>query len=451
MLIEELKMKIKEEEIKKYYSGPDFNPEMPDMPNFRHYRFKLYNGIFRKVPEKIKTKTDLIKWIIRLNGCDIYYSTSKWMNPHKISTKGHSGTYFIADNLNIGYDLVFDIDGDEPITMKSLDLARKSASNIYESMKQFKDKYRFKYFAFSGFKGFRLAYNDLTELPKNPKERLDVLEKNRKIFIGQLLDILKNSQSIGKIYKIETKFDKKITENIMCVVRVIGTAHSTTGYISTKLQITELKKPIQEVLKHIPYIGKMRPVIPVKGEMKVNGDQETASPHPRLLQSANDVSGLASLSYRYFITNRVLGVKGGFIPIFIYQENQKYYKKELRKLSFKHYLGPIYIFKFDKSIIALSLKVMQARQLQKVLNKSSSRTKHAFRKYKRIYSPFTLNLEETFGETLILKGQISKGHFNYVFMESNNYPEGAVGWENVELIRADKKDPNMDNRVNKNN
>jgi len=422
------------EEILAYYASEDFTPVMPRNSSFRHFRFKLTNNTWRKVPNKIQNAEELQKWIIKLGGLDIYYGTSCWMNPHKISSKGGSGTYHVADNLLYDNDLVFDIDAEEPVTLQGLDKARKSCNNIYQLMKKHKD-FKFEYFANTGHKGFRLSYIDKTRrTPEDPRKRIHYTEKNRKLFIKQLLMEAKNA-SDPFMYKTETFFDQKITTNTLCVVRVLGTAHSTTGYISTKLPVDLMRKPIKKLLNHVPFIGKERPGIPVKREM-TSGGEKTSSPRPRLLQLADDVSGLASLplssDHTYFITNRVLGLKKCYIPFFIYQKTQNYLP-EVKKLQEKYALGNLYVFEDEKRIVVIALKTMQRRQLQKVLNESSSRAKHDFRKYKRVYAPFFM---ETICRILGgYDGHLSRGH-SYFVEPGNAYTKNMAGWDKIEMVRA---------------
>tara|TARA_Y100000310_G_scaffold341019_1_gene438808 strand:+ start:8803 stop:10074 length:1272 start_codon:yes stop_codon:yes gene_type:complete len=418
---------MKKEEIFKYYTSDKFKPVMPELPNFRHYRFKLSNGGWRKVPDKIKTSDDLKKWIVKLGGTDIYYSTSRWLNPHRISSKGGSGTYYIADNLLLGNDLVFDIDAEEPITLKGLNEAKKSASNIYQAMKKEK-RYEFQYFAFTGYKGFRLSYKDTKELPKHPRKRFDCIENDRKDFIESLYTNIKKTG----YYKTKMFCDRKITVNPMCVVRVLGTAHSKTGYISTTLPRTSLRKPVKVILNHIPYIGKKRPVIPLR-KMK-RGDVNASQ--PRLEHMGEVVSGLAtSPTYKYYITNKVLGIRKGFVPFFIYQKSQKYIN-QLKRLQEKYKLGNVHIYDFDdaKQVVAISLKTMQRRQLQKVLNESTSRTKHDFKKHRRIFAPFLMR----FCEVLPAKftGNLSRGHHHYALPDRPTDNEMFCGWNQIEFIRA---------------
>jgi DNA primase catalytic subunit len=416
---------------------------MPRLSNFRHFRFKQMNGkTWRKVPERIKTKGELQKWILKLGGVDLYYSTSAWLNPQKVSTKGDSGTYIVSDNLILWNDLVFDIDAKEPIKERGLDLARKSTWNLYQGMKKYEDRFEFKYCAFTGYKGFRLVYQDKQTMPENARARLDYIENNRKIFIVKLLKDIKSASKKTKLYfyKLEPFFDEKITINPLCVIRVLGSVHSSTGFISTKIKPDLLRKPIKELIKHIPHICKRRPGISVKREMTPSDRY----PCPRLLNHAKDVSGLASLQflfkeYRYYLTNKVLGIKKGFIPIFIYQDNQKYYKKEVISLQNKYNLGPIFIFESYNTKVIFALKTMQRKQLLKVLNTSSSKSKNDFKKHKRIFAPFFMNLKEVIPYKYT--GHLSKGH-SIMFKEYHKVSSDLCGWPKVELIRAYKEKQN---------
>jgi len=406
----------KEDELIQHYLGEDFDPVLPSNVGFRHFRFRIKGGGWRRVQHKITSKDDLVKWIAKLGGVDIYYSTSTWLNPGRISSKGGSGTYHVADNCLLGNDLVFDIDAEEPITQESLNEARKSANNIYEAMKQFEDEYKLEYVSFTGLKGFRLSYTDThLELPEDPRKRFDYVEKKRKIFIGELLRIIEESKSKGLpgFYKnAKTIFDEKVTTNIMCVVRVLGTGHSRTGFISSKILPSSLKKPISKILNEIPFIGKKRPGIPVKREM--TRDNPERVPRPRPVPQETDVTGLASTPpFKYFVSNRVLGVRRAYIPVFIYQDHQKYLE-DVKDLQVKHKLGDLYIFREQDThnVVVISLKSMQRKQLQKVLNASKSRSKYDFLKYKKIWIPLFMDFQEKIKGKVT--GHLSRSHFHYV-------------------------------------
>jgi len=289
----------------------------------------------------------------------------------------------------------------------------------------------------TGHKGFRLSYkNKSLELPKDPRQRIEYVENDRKLFIDRLLSIIKNSKD-KRYYKVDTKFDEKVTINTMGVVRVLGTIHSSTNFISTKLPLALLRTPVEEILNQVPFVGKRRPVIP-KREMTRDGAKQ--SPRSRLLTLADDVSGLASLplsNHKYFITNKVLGIKKGFIPVLIYQRTKTNFKQELIKLQKKYKLGNFFINYSEDGIVAVSLKVMQNRQLQKLLNESTSRTKYDFKKHKRIFMPFSVGgfgvIEGKF------TGNLSCGHHHYVRPNWLTNKKYFVGWDQVEFIRANKE------------
>lgn len=423
------------EDILKYYAGEEFKPELPEYFNHRHYRFRIHDGTWRSVKRHVKSLDELRANIIKLGGLDLYYSTSQWLNPKRVSAKGGSGTYFVADNLLLGNDLVFDIDADSPWGLKELDKARKSANNIYEGMKFFPE-YEFRYFAFTGMKGFRLVYKKDGELPPEPRKRFDMLLQNRKLFIDSLLKICKEKAPLAKFYSGDVFFDKEITLNPMCVIRLIGSIHSKTGFVSCKLPVSMLRKPVKQILTHVPYIGKNRPGI--LGNKEMTQGEESNLFTSSLKQKGPDVTGLASphSSIKYFISNRVLGIKNNFVPIFAYQRAQPWYK-DIKRIQAKFKLGKVYVFKNEKNVYAISLKAMQRRQLQKVLNYSMSRSKHSFRKFKRIFMPFNLNYDCVIDDKFT--GHLSIGHWKYVNPKKEPPRGQTCGWDKIEFVKATKE------------
>lgn len=404
------------QEIFSYYLSDEFKPELPGVMRFRHFRIRDAEGGWRKIPSKIHTKEDLVKWIIKRGALDVYYSTSKWYNPHLVSKKGEFGSQMVADNLLLDNDLVFDIDAEEPITIESLEKAKLTTKIIHQIMKQFESRYKLEYLSWTGCKGFRLSYEDTQlSLPEHPLHRLEYLDQERKLFIERLLLEIEEKSPATQKRALGQNLDKKITLNPLCVVRLLGTVHSSTGFISTRIPVSRLNRSIEFILSQIPYVGKARPVIPHEREMTKDGGRST--PRPQLEHRGMHVSGLTCPPLfppdkKYFMTNKVLGIKRGFIPFFTYQKNQKYYQKELERLQEKHQLGHIYIYDDGEKYCCIALKVMQRRQLQKVLNESSSKAKYDFNKYHRIFVPFLM--EKIAVLRGVFKGHLSKGHKAYV-------------------------------------
>lgn len=429
------------DEIKKAYASEDLDLKFPEKIGFRHFRFKLEDKTWRKVPHKITNQEDFMRWVVALKGVDLYYGITSWLNPHKVSSKMNTTGYACANNVIIDNDLIFDIDAPEPITETVLDRARQSAWNLYYAMKDEKE-YEFQYCAFTGYKGFRLVYKDKgLQLPEDYRLRIEFIENRRKLFIEALLKKVSGQQKKdNQYYKLKTFFDKKITVNPMAVIRLIGSYHSTTGYQSIIIPVMSLKDSIRHILSTIPHIGKERPGIPKNREMTQEEDAKTST-RPRLLQLEKDVTGLTSslpsLNVKYFFTNRVLGIKRGFIPILIYQDTQKNYRNEILKLQEKYKLGRLYVYHDSKNIIIISLKTMQKRQLIKLLNESTSSTKHNFRKYNRIFAPFFMKQIEVIPSKKFTS-HYSLGHFYYV--EPQGKPEAKIycGWDKIEIVRGSK-------------
>ena len=77
---------------------------------------------------------------------------------------------------------------------------------------------------------------------------------------------------------------------------------------------------------------------------------------------------------------------------------------------------------------------MQPRQLQKMLNKSSSKTKYDFLKYKRILAPFLMAFSEKIHGNY--SGKLSRSHVHYVSPGIDDNKEYYCGWPNLEFVRA---------------
>jgi hypothetical protein len=424
---------IDPEHVYQYYLSDKFRAILPPKTSWRHFRFRLADKGWRKVPRKIQDIDELRRWIIKLGGLDLYYSTSCWLNPHKAAMMGKSGSYHIADNLLLHSDLVFDVDAKDPVGMKTVDDARKSAYNIYCYMKQHTE-YELQYVAFTGHKGFRLVYSFKgQELPATPGQRLDYIVNKRKTFIQQMLLDVGEKPSLLHFRRTGVFFDKDITTNPMCVIRLLGSVHSTTGYISCEINPTDLLLPLTKILDKVPFITPEGPGIPEREMTKDSKKAKKPSSRTRLEQSDENATGPASHPFHYFISNKVLGIKKGFVPFFIYQDNQTYYEKELIRLQKKHRLGAVYLYKIPHHTMAISIKCMQRRQLQKVLNDSSSKTKYTFLKYRRIYAPFSLNLVKIL-KAPYFTSHLSRAHASFV--GARHKDADLCGWPNVELVQG---------------
>ena len=403
------KTKLVAERMGNYYGSVTFNPVTPSDLRFRHFRVKTAKGEWIKVKRKIKDKEELINNIKALKGADIYYGTSTWLNPDKLSTK--EGRNSITEAILLKNDLVFDIDCDEPFCLETLEVARKITNNVYEAMKKYtKEPYEFEYCAWTGAKGFRLVYKDHAELNEaDPQKRIALVTHNRKVFIAELTEYIEELKEKGKAHNVTTNIDETITTNPLCVIRVLNTAHSKTGFLTQKIPISLLKQNISIILSKIPCIYEKRPEIPSIREM-THGEEKKVAPRPQAISTGEDVSGLTSLPNNHFVSNKVVETRC-LVPVLIYQ-SAKNYEREIKRLQDDYNLGDLYLLKHNKDIYVLSLKLFQKGQLTKMLNKTSSRTKNSMSKYGEIYIP----LNAAFFKCLpgMLKGQGSKAHRTYL-------------------------------------
>jgi DNA primase catalytic subunit len=390
--------------VRRFYASILFNPELPSDTQHRHYRFKTKNGSWVKVKRRIRTVSELKEQILKLDAVDVYYSVSTWLNPDKLMGQKEED---ITKVILLRNDLIFDIDCDDPYCVETLNLARKSANNVYEAMKLHKTRYDLEYVAWTGSSGFRLAYKDLKPIScENPRERIALVKEDRKLFIDELLINIEELKKQGKAFKIQTRIDKEVTHNPFSVVRVLGTAHSKTGYLSQRIPVLLLKKDIVYILNKIVNVYETRPGIPSIREMTIDKDKQDLSPRPSPISvKKEDVSGLASSPY--FISNKVINT-GCYVPVLIYQKQKKNVEKELLRLQEEYGLGTLYLMLHKNDLVVLSLKLFQQRQLMKMLNKTTSRTKHAFKKYAECFFNLDVNLIKTLPGAV--KGQTSKPH-----------------------------------------
>lgn len=431
-----------------YYARQPSPLWMPLMAQFRHYRAKLASGRWKKVPLKVYpgkprparngTRSapldTLVRWAIQVGAIDLYYSTACWKNPERIGIRGRSGRWPVADNLLLNHDLVFDVDAKEPITLKGLEGAKQVTWNLFLAMQDYPG-YVLQYCAFTGQKGFRLTYTDtgLSFSDVGTIDRWTLVTERRKVFIDGLLHNLRQRRRDAQYYDVEPVFDKKVTVDCMRVIRLPGSVHSQTGLVSTMIDPWNLRGlNMSTFLTHIPIVETKRAESLLQA-MTPTSPLPPQRPQSRLLSRPEDVPALASSSH-YFLTSAVLGTKGRVVPILLYQKDQPY-RREVRRLQARFALGPAYVFQNDTTTCVLFLKILQRRQLLKVLRRSRSLSTARFQKYKMIWMPFMSDFVTVLRGRLT--GHISRAHRDYVTLYGKGVPDApAAGTDLVKLIKA---------------
>ena len=115
------------QQIKAYYERSTIDLSVVPRVNFRHFRFRLADGMFFKVRRRIREWRDLREQLVNVVPFDVFYSTACWLNPHQLGSRIEKD---ILKNIMISCDLAFDVDVDAET--KSLENARKQVIMLQE-------------------------------------------------------------------------------------------------------------------------------------------------------------------------------------------------------------------------------------------------------------------------------------------------------------------------------
>ena len=208
-------------------------------PNQHSYRWKTINGKWVTARRRIRNHQTLTKAIGKDVVSDLYFSTSRWLNPIDLprlrdSERPHP---ILLDHL-----IVFDIDV-APLSLNNLEKARTTAIELHNYLAQ-DTSIELLSCSFSGSKGFHLFYSDLDREKfaiENPKEREETVKQSRK-------------QLLTKVIEEGFNVDQKVTADTRRIIRLPGSIHGTTGFQCTALSLEQLNQPLKSLLDKIPRI-----------------------------------------------------------------------------------------------------------------------------------------------------------------------------------------------------
>jgi DNA primase catalytic subunit len=358
--------------IRSFYQhqAPDLS-SITDLSH-RHFRILLPRGSFFKVQDRIRDSTTLQKWLVRYRPSDVYYSTSCWLSPE---TLGRREKTPLSSNIFLSSDIVFDIDR-SPFSHDNLENARLDTQDLLAFCA--KKKFPVKYIAFSGSKGFHVICEDPHHYDcPNPLAREDQAKAVRREIITGVLE-----EGIN--------IDPKITADTRRIIRVPGTINSKTGYVCTVLSLSQLEKPIDQILKYIPQADPLTPLIPQTGAILRVGDE-------RPLRGSRIISWLChrlgarskphhSFSYATFLVNAVPGIDRQ-IPFFVYPPRRNLQKivRELALLQDTYGLSDVFIYRSETEISAVCLRSFPLQRLEKIIAASTSQNYGLLLKYKQLF------------------------------------------------------------------
>lgn len=330
--------------IKKYYK--DCELWLPKYPNFRIWKFRLKSetkkGKIIKIPDIIRDKKTLRKWLIKLTPLDCYYSSGCFLNPSRVR-----GTQ--TKNYLLFRDIPFDLDADEPYGEEELEIIRQSTISLIKAIRYKLDK-KPKYIIFTGGKGFQVVY----EFDNFDNNTINYLR-----FKG---------------------IDAEVTTDKYRVIRLPLTINKK-GRLSVFLTETELKKGMNYIFKKSPLIY---------NPQDCGGRAERRKPMTNSLPSKvnGQAAGTAQTApvRAIYVTNEVRGTKR-FIPILKYKYHKVVSspKKDMELLAEKYGLNEWFLIKTKKELSCISLVSCDKQRLQKILNSTSSYSQFEFKKFDKIF------------------------------------------------------------------
>jgi len=386
--------------IGEFYSQNAPNLEMINNPNWRQFRFALFNRRFFKVPDSIKNEKDLQKWLVSKKPMDVYYSVSKFLSPHLIGPKGEK----ISENLFLGSDLVFDIDF-EPFCIRNLEKARRETIKLLSFIKE--KNFEILYIAFSGAKGFHLVCKDPYKYDfDNPIERENKAKEYRRKLVDEILEK-------------EIKIDPKVTVDTRRILRLPGTINSKTGLECILLDEKQLEKRAIEIIKNSRRVDINASKIRKEMTDQFHWIRKILGLHRK------EVRSNSPYFYSSFLSSEVTNTKL-HVPIVSFRtRNEIKAVKKLNELQETYNLSDFFLFRGDK-LFAIGINALQRNRVEKILKKAESTNTHFFNKYKKAFTRIAPKVDEKMREfekapEFIRKVQssnsqkpVSKTHLNFL-------------------------------------
>ena len=232
--------KQRSNELLAHYAQNQLDFTWLPFPNQHSYRWKTIEGKWVTARRRIRNHQTLNKAIGKDVVSDLYFSTSRWLNPIDLprlrdKERPHP---ILLDHL-----IVFDIDV-APLSLNNLEQARVTATGLFDYLAG-DSSLEFLACSFSGSKGFHLFYLDLDRdkfAIEDPKEREEVVQDSRK-------------QLLTKVIEKGFNVDPRVTADTRRIIRLPGSIHGTTGYQCTSLSLEQLKLPLKALLDSIPRVA----------------------------------------------------------------------------------------------------------------------------------------------------------------------------------------------------
>lgn len=425
--------------IRSYYESATVDLSVVSKINFRHFRFRLADGLFYKVPRKIRVWSDLKKQFLKKLPFDVYYSVACWLNPHKLGSRTQGK---ILENIFISSDLVFDIDvnGEE---IQNLEQARKQAIGL-KNLLISKD-FDVRYLAFSGSKGFHVVSNN----PWDNEKGFEDPTKREKDAIEKRKQIVKEARAEGLF------FDEKVTIDTRRIIRLPGTIHSKTGLACTVLNDSQARLDMDKIFKLATVNNIIAPRIPRVGE----NDQGSLLRRPA--KSMGEKEGRLGVrpalkSDKYFSTFMTNNIPKTQLKIPILEIGKwrsiDSVCRIVAEVQERYGIGDVFLFDDEDKWVAFSIKAVSRRRIEKILFNAGSLNLNQSRKYGCTY--FRVGSSVGLDGNVIqpapklvkilrseMRGEVSRPHFEFlssmgIKVRANEHRLCGPGKDKLELIHS---------------
>jgi DNA primase catalytic subunit len=423
-------------QIKSYYKSNLVDLKATPRVSFRHFRFRLEDGSFYKVKNKIRVSTGLREHLVREAPVDVYYSTACWLNPHLLGSRVEKD---VLKNLMISCDLVFDIDCGGKLGLED---TRQQAIAVNEFLKSRGIKVR--YSAFSGSKGFHVVCDD----PWNGEIREENPRKRETEAIERRKKMVQEAKREGIV------FDEKVTVDTRRIIRLPGTINSKTGFVCTALTKEELESDICGIIKLARRHAISAPRIPLRTRAREMTHDFIMGKIPGLLGRLGvRPTPEEGPCYSTFITSNIPGTRLK-IPMLEFGGWRKVGEiaRIIKKVQSQYGIGDVFIFSDGHRFTAFSLKAVARRRVEKILFAAGSINLNACKKYgctfMRVGKSVGLNGEVARREPELievlqsdLRGQASRPHLEFlsslgVKMSEEKVEFCGAGKEELELVHS---------------
>ena len=352
------------ETIKAYYESVNVDFSVLSKVNFRHFRFRLTDDSFYKVPRKIRVWGNLKEQLLAMLPLDVYYSTACWLNPHRLGSREDAKK---LKDIMISCDLVFDIDmnGEE---IEDLEQAKMQAISLKEFLTH--KGFDVRYLAFSGCKGFHVVCND----PWHHEKGFEDPAKREKDAIEKRKLIAEEAKAQGAF------FDEKVTIDTRRIIRLPGTLNSKTGFVCTVLSDSQMKQDIENIFKLATPKNIITPRIPHFGE-----DDQGLRPTKSLRDEGGRLGVRPALNERYFSTFLTNNIPRTQLKVPILEigrwKSVDAVCQIVARIQSQYGIGDVFLFDDQDRWVAFSLKAVSRRRLEKILFSAGSLNFNACRKY----------------------------------------------------------------------